>query len=107
MGIALIFSTMGLFVFGYMLHQLASPEVAAFFYGISTFGILIGSTSTLGYALDAYRDMSNEIFIASMAFKNFMFYGLSWYINPWIAENGPEQVFYVLGGTSAFVVSPL
>jgi len=104
MPIAFVFSTMGLFVYGYMLHTLSSPEVAALFNGILFFGILCGAITTAEYALDAYRDISNEIFIAAMMFKNFMFYGLSWFVNEWIAEKGPEQMFFVLGGIAAFVV---
>jgi hypothetical protein len=105
MGLSLVFSAVGLFVYGYMLHKLASPEVASFFHGISLFGIIIGTITTAEYALDAYRDMANEIFIMAMVFKNFMFYGISWYVNNWIAEKGPEQMFFVIGGISIFVVS--
>lgn len=104
MPIAFVFSTMGLFVYGYMLHTLAAPEVTSLFYGILFFGILCGSITTTEYALDAYRDLSNEIFIMGTVFRNFMFYGLSWFANNWIAEKGPDQMFFVLGGIAAFVV---
>jgi hypothetical protein len=55
----------------------------------------------------AYREMSNEISIAVMCFKNFSFYGLTWYVNNRIAGNGAQQVFFVVGGTSGFVVRRL
>jgi hypothetical protein len=61
----------------------------------------VGSISAAEYALDAYREMPNEIFIAAKCFKSFSFYGLTWY-NNWIAGNGAQQVFFVVGVTSAF-----
>lgn len=32
--------------------------------------------------------------------KNFLFYGLSNFANPWVARSGPKQIMYVFGGTS-------
>ena len=32
-----------------------------------------------------------------------MFYGLSNFANPWVATNGPTQIMYVFGGTSALL----
>jgi hypothetical protein len=101
---ALVFSGIGLFVYGYMLQTQASPEVCSVFHGIMLFGILIGAITTSGYALDAYRELSNEIFIMAMVFKNFLFYGMSYFVNNWVAERGPEQMFDVLGGISIAVV---
>lgn len=66
-------------------------------------GVLIGIFATLSYALDAFRSQSNDIFIMNMLFKNFMFYGLSSFANNWVASNGPRQIMYVFGGTSAFL----
>ena len=64
------------------------------------FGVLIGIFSTLSYGLDSFRNEANEIFVMNMLFKNFMFYGLSNYANPWVIDKGPEQIMYTFGGTS-------
>jgi hypothetical protein len=32
-----------------------------------------------------------------------MFYGLSNFANNWVADNGPEQIMFVFGGTSLFL----
>jgi hypothetical protein len=32
-----------------------------------------------------------------------MFYGLSNFANPWVADSGPEQIMFVFGGTSIFI----
>jgi hypothetical protein len=39
----------------------------------------------------------------NMLFKNFLFYGLSNFANPWVADAGPKQIMYVFGGTSLFL----
>ena len=107
MGVGFVFSLLGPMIYGHLLQVQANAELCSFLHGVSMFGILVGSISTAEYALDAYREMSNEIFIAAMCFKNFSFYGLTWFINNWIAENGPQQVFFVVGGTNGFVVRRL
>ena len=101
---SLVFSAVGLFVYGYSLQTLAAPAVTAVFHGIMLFGILIGAITTAGYALDAYRDLSNEIFIMAMVFKNFLFYGMSYFVNNWVAEDGPQEMFNVLGGVAVALV---
>lgn len=52
----------------------------------------------LGYALDAYREMSNEVFIMAILFKNLVFYAFSYFVNDWTASAEPAQVFCVFGG---------
>jgi hypothetical protein len=37
------------------------------------------------------------------AMQNFMFYGLSNYANPWVAQKGPTEIMYVFGATSIFL----
>lgn len=69
-------------------------------------GVLIGSISSISYALDAYRESSNELFIMNMLFKNFMFYGISYVANDWVVREGPFNVLAVCGGTSVALVSP-
>ena len=52
------------------------------------------------------RDNATEIFIMAMVFKNFFFYGLTNFINNWVANSGTEQAFNVMGGISAALVLP-
>ncbi|KAK3117162.1 hypothetical protein LTR53_001741 [Teratosphaeriaceae sp. CCFEE 6253] len=81
----------------------AAAPVCAFFQGLMMFGVLIGIFAGLSYGLDAFRTQSNEIFVMNMLFKNFLFYGLSNFANPWVAKSGPEEIMYVFGGTSIFL----
>lgn len=59
----------GMFVYGYMLETQASAILCSFFWGWMMFGVLIGGISPMSYALDAFRDCSNELFIMNMLFK--------------------------------------
>jgi hypothetical protein len=74
--------------------------------GMMLGGGMICSTSVIVYALDAYRDSSNEIFIMNMFFKNFIYYGLSYFVNNWAASDGAGSVFSVFGGTGFGLVIP-
>ncbi|KAJ4297996.1 hypothetical protein N0V90_005895 [Kalmusia sp. IMI 367209] len=94
----------GLMVFGYMAENHFSYYATAVFHGMDLFGICCAAISTSAYAIDAYRDMSSEIFIAGMVFKNFVFYGFSYFVNDWTATAGPAMVFYVFGGVSFAMV---
>jgi MFS family permease len=90
----------GLMGFGVVAQTLGSYYAASTLHGLALFGIIVVAVAGANYVLDAYRDMSSEIFIAAMMFKNFLFYGMSYFINNWTADAGPEQVFYALDGVA-------
>jgi hypothetical protein len=101
---ATIFTVAGLIGFGYAVARQESVYLVSFIWGLMLFGITIAAISTSAYALDAYRDNATEIFIMAMVFKNFFFYGLSNFINNWVANSGTVQTFNVMGGISAALV---
>ena len=100
----LIFTVVGLALYGYGLQEYWNPPVTAVVHAVMLFGILIGAIASSAYILDGYRDLGNEVFIMAMAFKNFFFYGMSYYVNNWIVTGGPMQMFGVMAGISAFVI---
>ena len=69
MPLALITSAVGMFGYGAVIDAGKPAAICALFQGIMMIGVMIGFISTMSYALDAYRDISNEIFIMSMLFK--------------------------------------
>lgn len=89
----------GLLGYGQITQTYGSPYVAATLHGIIIFGVMALIVATSTYALDAYRDMNNEIFIMGMMVKNFLLYGFTYFINDWLAETGPRHVFFIFGGT--------
>lgn len=89
----------GLCAWGYMVENTANMYACATVHGTVLFGVICTTISASAYALDAYRDMSNKIFIAGMVSKNFfLFYGFGYFVNDWTATAGPAGVFYVFGG---------
>ncbi|KAF4537043.1 MFS transporter [Lasiodiplodia theobromae] len=94
----------GLMLFGYLAERQVSFYATATAHGIDVFGILFVAIAAGAYGIDAYRDMSSEIFIIGMVFKNFVFYGFSYFVNDWTARAGPAQVFYVMGGVGFALV---
>jgi hypothetical protein len=102
--LCLIFTVLGLTLYGYGLQQYWNPPLTAIVHAVMLFGILIGAISSSAYILDGFRDLSNEVFIMAMAFKNFFFYGMSYYVNDWIVTGGPMQMFGTFAGISAFVI---
>ncbi|TVY80562.1 Protein HOL1 [Lachnellula suecica] len=94
-----LLSGVGLFGYGYVAQMYGSYYIAAFLHGILLFGVMGMLVSTSLYALDAYRDMSNEIFIMGMLVKNFLLYGFTHFINDVVANQGPQRIFFIFGGT--------
>lgn len=95
-----LFTGVGLIAFGYMAEKKMSFYGTAVMHGIDLFGIVCANIAAAAYAIDAYREMSGEVFIVNMVFKNLLFYGFSYFVNDWTTEAGPAKVFYVFGGVS-------
>lgn len=95
----------GLIAFGALSESQGSIYAICFTWGFALFGIafIIGPCSA--YAIDAYRSISDEIFIVNIMFKNFLFYGYSYFVNNWTAASGPGPVFYTFGGISFGLVA--
>jgi len=104
MVVCFIFTILGLALYGYGLQSYWTPPVTAIIHAMLLFGILVGAIASSAYILDAFRDMSTEVFIMMMAFKNFFFYGMSYYVNNWIVRGGPMQMFGCFTGISALFV---
>ncbi|KAF2281389.1 MFS general substrate transporter [Westerdykella ornata] len=95
-----ILAGVGLFAFGYMTQNHFSYYATAVVHGMDLFGIVCAAVSASSYVIDAYRDMSSEIFIANMVFKNFLFYGFSYFVNDWTFRDGPAIVFFAFGAVA-------
>jgi MFS family permease len=94
----------GLCLFGHFAQLGSSYYLTAFFHGMDLFGIVIAAVSASTYVLDSFRDISSEVFIMNMVFKNFLFYGFSYFVNDWTQRDGPADVFYTFAGVAAAMV---
>lgn len=95
----------GLFGFGALSGSQGNVYAVAVMWGVMLFGcsFVIGPYSA--YTIDAFREMSSEIFVANVMFKNFLFYGYSYFVNDWTASAGPRAPFYTFGAISLVFVS--
>ncbi|KAK9784464.1 putative Major facilitator superfamily (MFS) profile domain-containing protein [Seiridium cardinale] len=95
--------------FGYAAEAGASLYLTAFCHGIALFGIMFIFVATSSYALDAFPTLGNEIFLASMAFKNLIIYAFSYFVNDWAAQVGVAKVLWILSavGAALFVTFPI
>ncbi|KAF4548423.1 Hypothetical protein D9617_28g065290 [Elsinoe fawcettii] len=99
----------GFIGFGFAAQNYQSYYLTAFLHGMGLFGLMFVFVSSTNYALDAYREMSNEIFLAGMAFKNLIIFAYAYFINDWAAREGPAQVLYVLcaAGAGLMLTTPV
>lgn len=72
-----VISTVGYFLFGNLIEKSASPVGASAMYGLIFVSIQFAAVSIGTYVVDAFRDVSIEIFVMSMTVKNFVFFGFS------------------------------
>jgi hypothetical protein len=72
-----IFCVPGYFLFGQLAAEGKSPVIMATLWGIVFVSVQIAAVATGSYLVDAFRNISVEVFIISMCFKNFLFFGFS------------------------------
>ncbi|KAJ2901617.1 major facilitator superfamily domain-containing protein [Zalerion maritima] len=90
---AVVTSSMAYFLFGNLIEAGKSAAAMAVIWGIAVFSLQFVIMVVGSYGVDAYRDISVEIFMATMIFKNFLFFGFSYFLNSWIVSWGPAKMF--------------
>ncbi|KAL2669962.1 hypothetical protein Neosp_015128 [[Neocosmospora] mangrovei] len=100
----LIFTATGFFVWGQSAVALSPwPVPVIVGLGLINFGIQLGTTGVVSYVVDCHRDKSGEAFAAMNFVKNMFAFGLTNYLNNWLATQGTRNVFFVIGGLTAGV----
>ena len=105
--IGTVLYTAGTFGYGFAVGNGQSLYLCNFLYGMMLCGGIITSSTVIVYALDAYRDSSNEIFIMNMLYKNFFYFGMSHFVNDWVVESGPGAMFSVCAASGLGLVNTL
>ena len=72
-----VFASLGYFMFGNLIAQGKSPAGIACVWALIIASIQFGTVAVSTYVVDAYRNISIEIFIIAMVFKNFLFFGFT------------------------------
>jgi hypothetical protein len=94
-----ITTVIGLMGFGWSAQVLDAWIVPTIFFGIISFGCLLGSTTAITFCVDSYRMYAGEALVTLNFSKN-IFHGLvfSLFFNTWLAADGSKNVFVALGG---------
>lgn len=88
----------GLIAYGYSTTTPGlSWIIPSILYALFTFAVILSATATYSYLLDANREISVEMMVAVLLFKNFFAFGCTFYLPNWIASWGPRKVFLTLG----------
>jgi hypothetical protein len=95
----LIFTATGFFAWGQAAEAQNPWEVPVIVgLGLINFGVQLGTTGVVAYVVDCHRDKAGEAFATMNFIKNCFAFGLTFYINNWIATQGVRNTFFVIGG---------
>ncbi|OKL63193.1 hypothetical protein UA08_01888 [Talaromyces atroroseus] len=94
-----ITTTIGLMGFGWSAQERDAWIVPTVFFGIVSFGCSLGSTTSITFCVDSYRQYAGEALVTLNFSKN-IFHGLvfSLFIVDWLQSDGARTVFIAIGG---------
>lgn len=91
-------TVIGLMGFGWSAEERDNWIVPTVFLGVVSFGCLLGSTTSITFCVDSYRQYAGEALVTLNFSKN-IFHGLvfSLFVTGWIDSDGPKIVFIWIG----------
>ncbi|TDZ30666.1 putative MFS-type transporter [Colletotrichum spinosum] len=94
----LVTTVIGLMGFGWSAEERDHWIVPTIFFGLISFGCTLGSTTSITFCVDSYRQYAGEALVTLNFSKN-IFHGLvfSLFVTHWITDDGPKMVFIWLG----------
>ena len=100
--VTIIVGTVGFFGFGATIHFQTHWSGPVLCFGLANMSLAFASTCVFGYVIDSYEKLNEEAFVAINA-RNLLTFGLTYFVNDWLAKDGPLNVFCTLGGLFLFV----
>lgn len=94
----LVTTCIGLMGFGWSAQQKDHFMVPTVFFGVISFGCSLGSTTSITFCVDSYRQYAGEALVTLNFSKNVL-HGLVWslFVSHWMAEDGPKMVYIWIG----------
>ena len=99
----LVIGTAGFYGFGATIHYQTHWSGPVLCFGLANMALACLNASVFPYVLDAHNELSEEAFVAINA-RNFLTFGLTYFVNDWLAKSGALNVFLVLGSIYVGVV---
>jgi len=99
MGLPIAISTaIGLMGYGWSAEERNNWIVPTVFFGVISFGCSLGSTTSITFCVDSYRQFAGEALVTLNFSKN-VFHGLvfSLFFAQWLHARGPKDTFIVIG----------
>ncbi|KXX82424.1 Protein HOL1 [Madurella mycetomatis] len=103
MFVATILGVVGFYGFGATVEYRTHWIGPVLCFGFANMSLVFSSTCVFGYIVDSYRQHNEEAFVAINA-RNLLTFGLTYFVNEWLAEQGPLIVFSILGSLFLFVM---
>ncbi|KAL0258110.1 hypothetical protein SLS55_007282 [Diplodia seriata] len=94
--VTVILGTVGFFGFGLTVHNVTHWMGPVVTYGLANAALAFAAVSVFGYVIDSYPNLAEEAFVAINA-RNLLTFGLTYFVNDWLAKDGPLAVFNTLG----------
>ncbi|CAK3793188.1 MFS general substrate transporter [Lecanosticta acicola] len=93
-----ITTVIGLMGFGWSAQEHDAWIVPTVFFGLISFGCSLGSTTSITFAVDSYRQYAGEALVTLNFSKNVL-HGLVWslFFNKWLESDGSKDVFLAIG----------
>lgn len=94
-----ICTVIGLMGFGWSAEEKDAWIVPTVFFGIISFGCSLGSTTSITFCVDSYRQYAGEALVTLNFSKN-VFHGFvfSLFFTHWLESDGGKKVFLAVGG---------
>jgi hypothetical protein len=98
-------TAIGLMGFGWSAQERDAWIVPTVFFGLTSFGCSLGSTTSITFCVDSYRQYAGEALVTLNFSKN-IFHGLvfSLFITDWLQADGAKSVFIWLGVMQVIVL---
>lgn len=100
--VVVVLGTVGFFGFGATVHYQTHWSGPVLTFGFANMSLAFASTCVFGYVIDCFPKLSEEAFVAINT-RNLLTFGLTYFVNSWLARDGPLEVFCVLGALFLFV----
>jgi MFS family permease len=94
----LLLGVTGFFGFGACVHYQTHWIGPVLTFGFTNMAMAFASCCVFGYVMDSHQKLNEEAFVAINA-RNLLTFGLTYFVNDWLARDGALAVFNVLGST--------